>query len=202
MQVRIGPTASPQGVAAADRRRRQADVQGDRGAERREPRPVPVRAPTDHRAGARPWAVFPFSPSWSWPTSTPACSTSSRSAPSACNGVIIAAGPPTRNTPSSARCGRRRNGRLRDCDGLRSGGVLVAAGSLTWARLSVASRAGCCTVLAAAAAAVHDLFISGVAETNPRAVDVSEGESEIVAGFHVEYGGMRSPCSSSASTRT
>ncbi|MGH8337183.1 MAG: complex I subunit 1/NuoH family protein, partial [Gammaproteobacteria bacterium] len=71
-------------------------------------------------------------------------------------------------------------------------GVLLAAGSLNLTDI-VHAQAG---RLGAGNWFVWPLFplfliyfISGVAETNRAPFDVAEGESEIVAGFHVEYSG-------------
>ena len=72
-------------------------------------------------------------------------------------------------------------------------GVLVAAGSLNLGDIVEAQR-GSFSVLNWFCVPLLPLFfiyfISGVAETNRAPFDVSEGESEIVAGFHVEYAGM------------
>jgi len=70
-------------------------------------------------------------------------------------------------------------------------GVLMAAGSLNLGDI-VNSQAG--GVYHWFIIPLFPLFmvylISGVAETNRAPFDVAEGESEIVAGFHVEYSGM------------
>ncbi len=70
-------------------------------------------------------------------------------------------------------------------------GVLMAANSLNLSDIVAGQEGG------AAYWYVWPLFplfvvylVSGIAETNRHPFDVAEGESEIVAGFHVEYSGI------------
>jgi NADH-quinone oxidoreductase subunit H len=72
-------------------------------------------------------------------------------------------------------------------------GVLLAAHSMNLGQIVKGQE----SAYGAASWYVFPLFplflvylISGVAETNRAPFDVAEGESEIVAGFHVEYSGM------------
>ncbi len=70
-------------------------------------------------------------------------------------------------------------------------GVLMAAGSLNLGEIIRAQQGGITNwfwLWLLPLFAVY--FISGVAETNRAPFDVAEGESEIVAGFHVEYSGV------------
>ena len=72
-------------------------------------------------------------------------------------------------------------------------GVLIAAGSLNLGDI-VNSQSGNYGLANWFFIPLFPLFviyfISGVAETNRAPFDVAEGESEIVAGFHVDYSGM------------
>ena len=70
-------------------------------------------------------------------------------------------------------------------------GVLMAANSLNLGEIIAGQEGG------AAYWYIWPLFplfvvylVSGIAETNRHPFDVAEGESEIVAGFHVEYSGI------------
>jgi len=70
-------------------------------------------------------------------------------------------------------------------------GVLMAAGSLNLGQIVQSQAGGWSNWFALPLLPLFIVYlISGVAETNRAPFDVAEGESEIVAGFHVEYSGM------------
>lgn len=70
-------------------------------------------------------------------------------------------------------------------------GVMMAAGSLNFQDVVHAQNGGFWHWYALPLLPLFIVYwIAGVAETNRLPFDVAEGESEIVAGFHVEYSGV------------
>jgi len=70
-------------------------------------------------------------------------------------------------------------------------GVLMAGGSLNLGKLVEAQSGGLFNWFWLPLFPLFIVyFVSGLAETNRAPFDVAEGESEIVAGFHVEYSGV------------
>jgi NADH-quinone oxidoreductase subunit H len=70
-------------------------------------------------------------------------------------------------------------------------GILMAAGSLNLGDIVRAQAGGFSNWFLLPLLPLFLVYwISGVAETNRAPFDVAEGESEIVAGFHVEYSGV------------
>jgi NADH-quinone oxidoreductase subunit H len=70
-------------------------------------------------------------------------------------------------------------------------GVLMAANSLNLSEIVEGQQGGLAQWYAWPLFPLFVVYlVSGIAETNRHPFDVAEGESEIVAGFHVEYSGI------------
>ena len=182
------------GAFAADCGRAQTAAQRDYSAGASEPIFVFNRADDfARRRACRVGGDFRFRPKSRWQTLTPGCCSFWRRLRSAFYGVIIA--------------GWASNSKYAFLGCLRSAAqivsyeiamgfalvtVLMVSGGLNMSQI-VSQQAGP-TFLSWNLLPLLPMFvvyfIAGVAETNRAPFDVAEGESEIVAGFHVEYSGM------------
>lgn len=69
--------------------------------------------------------------------------------------------------------------------------VLLMAGSLSMVRIVEAQKQASVWFIFPGIVAFFIYFVCGVAETNRNPFDLPEAESELVAGFHTEYSGMK-----------
>jgi NADH-quinone oxidoreductase subunit H len=69
--------------------------------------------------------------------------------------------------------------------------VLLMAGSLSMVRIVEAQKQAGVWFIFPGIVAFFIYFVCGVAETNRNPFDLPEAESELVAGFHTEYSGMK-----------
>jgi len=69
--------------------------------------------------------------------------------------------------------------------------VLIMAGSLSLVKIVEAQRDAHLWYIIPGLLAFGIFFVCGVAETNRNPFDLPEAESELVAGFHTEYSGMK-----------
>ena len=69
--------------------------------------------------------------------------------------------------------------------------VLLMANSLSLVKIVEAQKAAGIWYFVPGCVALFIYFVCGVAETNRNPFDLPEGESELVAGFHTEYSGMK-----------
>jgi NADH-quinone oxidoreductase subunit H len=197
MQVRIGPNrVGPKGPAATDCRRSEAADEGNH-----HPQPAPTRGcscSVRYWPSRRPWRRGRHSrspTSWCWPTSNAGLLYIMAITSMGVYGVIIA--------------GWASNSKYAFLGAMRSAAQIVSYEiAMGFALVGVLMASQSLNLIDIVNAGRHDggfwqwywlplfpLFIVYLicrrgAETNRAPFDVAEGESEIVAGFHVEYSGM------------